>query len=70
LKKVVFCANPYEVAKDADILIVMTEWNEFQQLDLQKVKQIMKTAIILDGRNIYDPQKVKKAGFVYQGVGR
>lgn len=70
LKKVVFCANPYEVAKDADILIVMTEWNEFQQLDLQKVKQIMKTAVILDGRNIYDPQKVRRIGFVYQGIGR
>lgn len=69
-KKVYFCSNPYEVAKEADILIIMTEWNEFRQLDLSKIKRIMKKPIILDGRNIYDPQKVKRAGFVYQGVGR
>lgn len=69
-KKVYFCSNPYEVAKEADILIIMTEWNEFRQLDLSKVKRIMGKPIILDGRNIYDPQKAKRAGFVYQGVGR
>lgn len=70
LKKVYFCSNPYEVAEETDILIIMTEWNEFRQLDLSKIKRIMKKPIILDGRNIYDPQKVKRAGFVYQGVGR
>lgn len=69
-KKVYFCSNPYEVAKEADILIIMTEWNEFRQLDLPRIKRIMKKPIILDGRNIYDPQKANGAGFVYQGVGR
>lgn len=70
LKNVVFCSDPYLTAKDSNLLIIMTEWNEFRQLDLKKIKQMMKDAIILDGRNIYDPQKVKNLGFVYLGVGR
>lgn len=69
-KKVYFCSNSYEVAEEADIFIIMTEWNEFRHLDLSKIKKVMKKPIILDGRNIYDSQKVKRAGFVYQGVGR
>lgn len=69
-KKVYFCSNPYEVAEEADMLIIMTEWNEFRQLDLSKIKRIMKKPIILDGRNIYDPQKANGVGFAYQGVGR
>ncbi|RJQ36088.1 UDP-glucose/GDP-mannose dehydrogenase family protein [Candidatus Microgenomates bacterium] len=70
LKGVEFQADPYSLAQDCDLLVVMTEWNEFRQLDLEKIKKIMKQAIILDGRNIYDPQKVKELGFTYLGVGR
>lgn len=70
LKNVTYCKSPYEVAKNADILLVITEWNEFKELDLLMVKNLMKTPIILDGRNIYDPQKIRGAGFIYQGVGR
>jgi len=70
LEYVTFCSNAYETAKDVDLLLVITEWNEFRQLDLQKIKNSMKQAILLDGRNIYDPAKMKKLGFVYQGVGR
>jgi len=70
LSGVKFCEDSYEVAKDADILIIITEWNEFKKLDLEKIKKLMNTPIILDGRNIYNPQEVKKIGFVYQGVGR
>lgn len=62
--------NAMDVAEDADILIVMTEWNEFRQLDLEKIKQRMKTPVLLDGRNIYDPETTRKLGFTYQGVGR
>jgi UDPglucose 6-dehydrogenase len=65
-----FCEDAYEVAKDVDLLIIVTEWNEFKKLDLEKIKNLMKTPVILDGRNIYNPQEVKKLGFVYQGVGR
>lgn len=70
LKKTVFCDNAYEATKDSDLLIIVTEWNEFRQLDLSKIKKLMKRPIILDGRNIYNSQKVKELGFVYLGVGR
>lgn len=70
LKTIVFCADPYEVAKDADALIIMTEWNEFQQLDLNKIKNSMRQPVLVDGRNIYNPSKVKALGFIYQGIGR
>ena len=70
IKGISFAKNPYEVAKDADLVIVMTEWAEFKQLDLKKIKQTMKQAILLDARNIYDPIIVKELGFTYQGVGR
>lgn len=65
-----FYDNPYSTAKDCDIVIVMTEWNEFKEIDLQKLKKEMSKAVILDGRNIYDPEKVKALKFAYQGVGR
>lgn len=65
-----YAENVYEVAKDADLLIVLTEWNEFKEIDLEKIKSLMKNPAIIDGRNVYDPEYVKKLGFVYQGVGR
>ena len=70
LKNVEFCPDSYSVAKDCDILIVMTEWNEFRQLDLSKIKKYMKRPVLLDGRNIYDPHKLGEMGFIYTGVGR
>lgn len=70
LQRVTFCSDSYEAAKGCDLLIVITEWNEFRQLNLPKVKSLMKNPFLLDGRNIYDPEKVKSLGFVYQGVGR
>jgi len=70
LRNVEFCKDAYSVAKDSSLLIVITEWNEFRQLDLQKIKHLMRRPILLDGRNIYDPKKVKDMGFEYTGVGR
>lgn len=67
---VVYTSDSYEAAKDADVLLVVTEWNEFMQLDLSKIKSAMKKPVIVDGRNIYDPEKIKKLGFTYLGVGR
>lgn len=69
-KGVIFVSDSYEAAKDADLLIIVTEWNEFRQLDLTKVKEIMKSPNLIDGRNIYSPEKVKALGFRYIGVGR
>lgn len=62
--------DAYAVAKDADVLVVMTEWNEFKQLDVKKLKSLMKQPNIVDGRNIYDPKDMKELGFTYVGVGR
>jgi UDPglucose 6-dehydrogenase len=65
-----FAKNAYEAAKDADCLAIITEWNEFRNLDLGKIKKLMRTPIIADGRNIYDVEKVKRLGFKYFGIGR
>ncbi len=65
-----FSSNVYEVARGADLVIVATDWNEFKELDFNKIKKVMKTPIIIDGRNIYDPQKLRDMGFTYVGVGR
>jgi UDPglucose 6-dehydrogenase len=70
LKNIDFQSEAYSVAKDADVLIIMTEWNEFRQLDLRRIKEMMKTPILLDGRNIYDPDELREMGFIYAGIGR
>jgi UDPglucose 6-dehydrogenase len=67
---VVYCATPYDVAKRADALLIVTEWNEFKQLNFDKLKQLMHQPIILDGRNLYDPKVMAERGFVYRGIGR
>jgi UDPglucose 6-dehydrogenase len=69
-KGIEFVSDSYEAAKDAHLLIVVTEWNEFRQLNLEKVKNSMRSPNLIDGRNIYSPAKVKELGFNYIGVGR
>ncbi len=70
LTDVEFCKDPYAVSKDADAIIVLTEWNEFKELDLQKLKKDMKSPILIDGRNLYDPELLARNGFKSVGVGR
>lgn len=70
IKDVIFCEDPYSAAKDSDCLVIVTDWNEFKEMDLKKVKKIMKKPVIIDGRNIYSPEAVKKLGFKYAGMGR
>jgi len=65
-----YCNDPYEMARGCDGLMVVTEWNEFKQLDLEKLKTLLKQPVIYDGRNIYDPVVMKSMGYVYRGVGR
>ncbi len=69
-KNIEFCKNPYETVKDCDALIIVTEWDEFRNLDKKKVKELLKHPNIVDGRNIYDPKEMKELGFSYIGVGR
>lgn len=70
LPKVKFCENPYEAAKASDCLVIFTEWQEFKDLDLARIKKLLKQPIIIDGRNIYDLDKLKRLGFKYISIGR
>jgi UDPglucose 6-dehydrogenase len=69
IKDLVLCQNPYDVAKHADALLLATEWNEFKSLDFKKVKANMAGNLILDGRNIWDPEDLREMGFNYYGIG-
>ena len=70
LRDVTFCDNPYDVAQDADCLAVLTEWDEFRSLDLERIKSMMRIPTLADGRNIFDPATVTGLGFLYKGIGR
>jgi len=65
-----FVNDQYEAVKDSDALFIATEWNEFKQIDLNKVKSLLKSPVIFDGRNIYEPITMKELGFKYYSVGR
>jgi UDPglucose 6-dehydrogenase len=62
--------EPYEMAKGCDAVMIVTEWNEFKQLDLEKVKGLLKSPVLYDGRNIYEPGRMKDMGFTYKAIGR
>lgn len=62
--------SPYELAEGADALVVCTEWNEFKQVDLPRIRQSMKKPVVVDGRNIYEPAVMEELGFIYRAVGR
>jgi UDPglucose 6-dehydrogenase len=67
---ITYCKSPYEVAENSECLAILTEWDEFRQLDLTKIKSLLKLPIVVDGRNIFDPKKMSEMGFIYRGVGR
>jgi UDPglucose 6-dehydrogenase len=62
--------TPYQVCEGADIIVLMTEWNQYRALDLERIRSLMKKAIFVDLRNVYDPASMKALGFTYSGVGR
>jgi UDPglucose 6-dehydrogenase len=62
--------DSYTLAEGCDALVVMTEWNEFKQLDRPRLRELMRRPIVFDGRNIYEPAEMAKLGFIYRGVGR
>jgi UDPglucose 6-dehydrogenase len=70
LPEVEYRKSPYAVARGADALLLVTEWNEFKQLDMSRIKRSMRQPVLVDGRNIYDPAKMRQLGFVYRGIGR
>ena len=65
-----FCKDPYEVAKNSDALVIVTEWHEFEVMDLTRIKKLMKNPLVIDGRNIFEPERMKKLRFRYISIGR
>ncbi len=63
-------SEPYEVLEGADALAVLTEWHEFRRPDFEKVRSLLKEAVVFDGRNLFKPARMKEMGFEYHSVGR
>jgi UDPglucose 6-dehydrogenase len=70
LPGVTLCQDAYAAAEGVDALVIVTDWNEFKHLSLPRLKEIMRQPVIVDGRNIYDPEQMRALGFVYRGIGR
>jgi len=70
LKDLELLHSPYDAATGADALVIVTEWDEFRALDLDRVKQLMRTPVLVDLRNIYNPAEVRRCGFAYSSIGR
>ncbi|OGQ17920.1 MAG: UDP-glucose 6-dehydrogenase [Deltaproteobacteria bacterium RIFCSPHIGHO2_02_FULL_40_11] len=67
--RLLYHENEYNCAKDADMLFILTEWNEFRNPDFKKLKKLLKQPVIFDGRNLFHPAQLKKEGFYYEGIG-
>ena len=70
LPDIEYATDEYDAIKDADALVIITEWNQFRALDMEKVKSLLKEPKIADLRNIYEPDDMRELGFEYVGVGR
>lgn len=68
--EIIFCDNSYEALKGSDVLLIATDWDEFKKADLSKIKKLLRHPNVIDGKNIYNPAKMKKTGFNYVSVGR
>ena len=70
LSNVTYCDSPYSCAEGADVIVIVTEWEQFRALDLARLKQVMTHPALVDLRNVYPPEEVEKFGFIYRGVGK
>jgi len=70
LPEVEYCHDAYQAAQESDAVMIVTDWNEFKQLDMPRLKAAMRTPLIVDGRNIYDGNVLREMGFTYRGTGR
>ena len=68
-ERLTYCSSAYEAARGAQALLLLTEWEEFRQLDLLRVRELMEVPVLVDGRNLFDPDAVRKAGFEYVSHG-
>jgi len=69
-ERIQYCRVNYDALRDADALLIVTEWNEFRRPDFARMREVMKQPVVFDGRNIFDPQKMRELGFTYYSVGR
>ncbi len=67
--KLTYCTTPYETLEGADVLTILTEWSEFRNPDFDIIRKKLRSPVIFDGRNLYDPEKMKQMGFRYSGIG-
>ena len=67
---VTFCASPYEAADGADAVVLVTEWNEFRFLNLERLRAALRRPVIFDGRNLWEPERMRRLGFEYHSIGR
>jgi UDPglucose 6-dehydrogenase len=65
-----YCQSSYEAAAGADATVVVTEWNEFKLLNLERLREVMRRPLVFDGRNIYEPERMRRLGFEYHSIGR
>jgi UDPglucose 6-dehydrogenase len=70
LAGVAYSDDPYACADQADALVIVTEWEQFRALDLDRLKRSMKSPVVVDLRNVYRPDEMARRGFVYESVGR
>jgi UDP-glucose 6-dehydrogenase len=70
LPTLTYCQDEYETARNSHALVILTEWNQFRNIDLSKIKKLLKTPVLLDLKNLYEPEKIKSLGFIYEGIGR
>ncbi len=68
--RVTFATDPYDALTGADALAVVTEWLVYRNPDFERIKQVLRTPVIVDGRNLYEPARMSRLGFRYTGIGR
>jgi UDPglucose 6-dehydrogenase len=68
--RIAYADSNYDAANGADALIVVTDWNEYRHPDFRRIKQALKRPVLIDGRNLYDPQQMRTLGFTYDSIGR
>jgi UDPglucose 6-dehydrogenase len=67
---VTYCESPYEAASGVDAVALVTEWNEFKFLNLERLRAAMRRPVIVDGRNVWEPERMRRLGFEYHSIGR
>jgi UDPglucose 6-dehydrogenase len=68
--RITYAETPYDTLEGADALFIVTEWNDFRHPDFERMKSLLKQPVVFDGRNVFDPVRMRERGFTYHGIGR